>query len=893
MVSGEKFRSDMATWRLPSPKQLTAAVAALVLVQLVIIGGVGQRPSGAVLSDIAQLAGGVICIVACCAAFQRSRSVVRYAWRFLVVTFLIWTFAQGLAVYVDFSGRHPFDVADEIIFFLDLIPFGMLAFLDPEEEPDSFDRLHIFDFVQVAVFWFSIFLSFSPLLWSPTTSFRLGPFVWSRNIAFATLLGLTFVCRAVLTRSTNVRKFFLRMALFLTLSGLADSYALNPENNTHPGGWFDLIWTALLVFPILIAANWKETEREEGTRKSARPQNLVMTQFFPVLYPLLNFLILAHVSRGYPRLSLAAFAVSSAAFVMRVLVIQHRQQKTEEKYRTIFEDAVIGIFQSRSDGSFASVNGALVRILGYDSPEQLMAEGSNLLSDLFVQPSQEVELRHAIEENEIIRNAELEVYGKDRTSRWVLANIRAVRDTNGKIELVEGTIEDITDRKRAEGRVQFLAYYDALTGLANRILLQDRLTKALASARRRNDKVALLFVDLDRFKLINDSLGHSFGDLLLQQVAERLKKWAREQDTVARIGGDEFLIVATGIEDVQDVGTTAERLLEEMNKEFVIQGRRFHISCSIGICIFPEHGADSEALVKNADAAMYSAKENGRNSFRFFSEDMNEQVLERLNIEHGLREAIEDNQFFLVYQPQIEIATGRIVAIEALLRWKHPKLGTVPPGKFIQVAENSGLIVPIGEWVLRTACSAMRDWQDRGIISVPVSVNVSAAQFRHGGFRDLVNRVLLETRLGPQYLELELTESLLMSNAEVMLSLLRSLKAMEIKLAIDDFGTGYSSLAYLRQFPVSKIKIDRSFIYDVAENPDSAAISTAVISMAKGLNLRVVAEGVENSSQMDFLRTHRCDDAQGYLISKPLSADEIARQIKNPSRLALSASSSG
>ena len=308
---------------------------------------------------------------------------------------------------------------------------------------------------------------------------------------------------------------------------------------------------------------------------------------------------------------------------------------------------------------------------------------------------------------------------------------------------------DITDRKAAEERVQYLAYYDALTGLPNRTLLQDRLAKALASARRRKDKLALLFLDLDRFKDINDSLGHSVGDLLLQKIGERLKTWGREQDTVARLGGDEFLIMVTGIKDATDAAVAGERLMDAMNAEIVIQGHSFSINCSLGISIFPEHGADGETLIKNADVAMYSAKDNGRNNFRFFTEEMNAQVVERLTLENSLRLALEKEQLFLVYQPQMDIATGKITGMEALLRWQHPDLGLVPPDKFIRIAENSGLIVPIGEWVLRMACRQARKWQDEGLPAVSVAVNVSAVQCRHEGFCELIGRVLRETRSRP------------------------------------------------------------------------------------------------------------------------------------------------
>jgi len=425
-----------------------------------------------------------------------------------------------------------------------------------------------------------------------------------------------------------------------------------------------------------------------------------------------------------------------------------------------------------------------------------------------------------------------------------------------------------------------LAFYDALTALPNRTLLQDRLTKALADARRQKYKIALLFLDLDRFKDINDLLGHSVGDLFLQEVAERLKRFAREQDTVARLGGDEFLIMLTHIKDVSDAAVAAERLMDAMTAGFVVQGHSLNVSCSIGISIFPEHGADCEMLIKHADAAMYSAKADGRNNFRFFTADMNAQAVERLTLENSLRSALAKEQLFLMYQPQMDIATGRITGLEALLRWQHPELGLVPPDRFIRIAENSGLIVPIGEWVLRTACSQARKLQDEGLPVVTIAVNVSAVQFRQESFGEVIRKVLRETGLSPQHLELELTESLLLANADVTFSVLRELKNMGVTLAIDDFGTGYSSFSYLKQFQIGKLKIDRSFITNVAANPDDAAITAAIISMAKSLHLKVIAEGVEDEAQMAFLRAHQCDEIQGYYFSKPLAADKVADKLR-------------
>jgi diguanylate cyclase (GGDEF)-like protein/PAS domain S-box-containing protein len=439
---------------------------------------------------------------------------------------------------------------------------------------------------------------------------------------------------------------------------------------------------------------------------------------------------------------------------------------------------------------------------------------------------------------------------------------------------------DITDRKAAEEQIQYLAYYDALTGLPNRSLLKDRLSQAFAGARRQSEKVALLFLDLDRFKTINDSFGHSLGDVLIKDVADRLRRFARDKDTVARLGGDEFLIVLTNVRDVADVAIAAERLKDMMTAEFFVQGHALSVNCSIGISIFPEHGVEGETLIKNADAAMYNAKENGRNSYRFFTNDMNAMAVERLALENSLRLALEKSEFFLVYQPQMDMVSGTITGLEALLRWQHPELGLVPPDKFIRIAENCGLIAPIGEWVVKTACRQAQKWQEDGIALLPVAVNVSAVQFRQENFCKVIKRLLEETGLLPQYLELELTEGLLLANADVASSVLQDLKALGVKLAIDDFGTGYSSFSYLRQFQVTKLKIDHSFIRDVAVSPSDAAITAAIIGMAKSLNLKVIAEGVETEAQMSFLRQHQCDEIQGYYFSQPLTVDKITDKLR-------------
>jgi diguanylate cyclase (GGDEF)-like protein/PAS domain S-box-containing protein len=551
-------------------------------------------------------------------------------------------------------------------------------------------------------------------------------------------------------------------------------------------------------------------------------------------------------------------------------------RQAEEKYRGIFENAVIGIFQSAPDGRFISINPALANMHGYDTPVELLEAISRAGQKLLVDPSGMTRLAKAAEECGAVHGAELEIFCKDGSRKWVRVSLRVIRDTSGKVVLREGTVEDITEHKAAQERMQFLAYYDALTGLPHRSHLQDCLDIAMAGARRKCEKIALLFIDLDRFKTINDSFGHPFGDIVLKDVAKRLRKCTEEPNIVARIGGDEFLILLGNLKDPDEAAISANRVMDAMGEGFIVQGRSLSVGCSIGISIFPEHGEDGETLIRNADVAMYSARQRGHGNVRTFTDEMNAKAVERLHMDNNLRLALKREEFFLVYQPQMDIERGRITGVEALLRWKHPEFGLIPPDKFIPIAENNGLILPLGEWALRTACAQARRWQNDGLRAIPVAVNVSAVQFRQDNFLALIRRALHETNLAPECLELEITESLLLTNEDLTLSVLHELKEMGVRLSIDDFGTGYSCLSYLRQYPIDKLKIDKSFIRDCVVNCDGAAITASIISMAHSLRLKVIAEGVENEAQMSFLRHHRCGEIQGYYFSKPVSAEEAA-----------------
>lgn len=456
-----------------------------------------------------------------------------------------------------------------------------------------------------------------------------------------------------------------------------------------------------------------------------------------------------------------------------------------------------------------------------------------------------------------------------------------IHNRDGQVAGAVIVFHDVSESRAMALKMAHLAQHDFLTGLPNRALLTERLSRAIGQARRHSKQVGLMFIDLDYFKHINDSLGHAVGDQLLQLVAERLKVCVRDTDTVCRQGGDEFVILLAEIEQTRDAAPIAEKLLAAFAEPCLIAGHELHVSLSVGISIYPDDGADADAVMKNADTAMYHAKANGRNNYQFFTTEMNTRAVRRLFIEGNLRRALRQGEFMLYYQPKIDLASGLMIGSEALIRWQDPEHGLLYPKQFVPIAEESGLIVPIGSWVLREACRQVRAWQDSGLLAVPVSVNISAVEFRHKGFLEGVALILKETGMLPSHLELELTESILMHDAESSATVLEALKAMGMQLAIDDFGTGYSSLSYLKRFPINTLKIDQSFVHDIAIDPDDASIVSAMIAMGKNLKQRVVAEGVETEAQLAFLRTLQCDEGQGFLLGRPLPANEFARLLRN------------
>ena len=431
------------------------------------------------------------------------------------------------------------------------------------------------------------------------------------------------------------------------------------------------------------------------------------------------------------------------------------------------------------------------------------------------------------------------------------------------------TSRDVTERKQAEARANYVAHHDSLTGLPNRLLMQDRLHQAITQARRSGGQVALMFIDLDRFKLVNDSFGHLIGDTLLKQVAARLSHCLRDTDTVARLGGDEFTIMLPDVDSPQGAGEVAERILADLAQPFKESEQELYVSASIGISLFPRDGAVPEELVKHADTAMYSAKDSGRNSYCYFTQGLNLEVREKVMMESGLRRAIARGELRLFYQPKIDLSSGRVIGAESLVRWQHPTLGLVSPAKFIPVAEESGLIVPLGEWVLHAACEQLRRWQLEGH-ELQVGINVSARQFRQRNLAELVLRAMADSHIDPRFVEIEVTESAIMNDAQSSIATLEAMKAHGISISIDDFGTGYSSLSYLKRLPLDILKIDQSFVRDITTDHNDAAIVRAIIGLARSLGKKVIAEGVEDDNQLSFLNAYGCNYGQGYLFGKPL-----------------------
>lgn len=554
-------------------------------------------------------------------------------------------------------------------------------------------------------------------------------------------------------------------------------------------------------------------------------------------------------------------------------------REAERRYRSIFENTIEGIYQSTQTGRFITANPAMARMLGYDTPEDMMVGIENIHSQFYVDSGRREEFLNAILQEGVVRDFESQVYRRDRSIIWISENVRTVKDSNGELLFFEGTVEDITERKLQETVAHYQATHDTLTGLLNRNALAARLADSLAQ-RAPDEYVAILYVDLDQFKYVNDSLGHQIGDQFLRIVASRLSACLGSTDAVARQGGDEFIVLLNKLSSPDAVAHTAQAILASIAQPWRINEYDIHATCSIGISIAPADAMDADTMLRQADAAMFRAKALGRNNYRHFTANLSNKAFDRLEWINKLRNALANNEFLLHYQPKIEVLSGRIVGAEALLRWRTSDGSMISPADFIPLAEEVGLIVPIGEWVLHEACRMNRSWQNAGYRPIPIAVNISAIQLERDDLVDKVMHVLEETGLTPHYLEVEITESALMGDVNQSIHTLQRLRELGVRSAIDDFGTGYSSLAHLKRFAVDTLKIDRSFISNITQDRGNIGIVQAIISLAHTLGLTVVAEGVETPEEYRHLSARGCDQIQGYYSGRPMMAEALAEKLR-------------
>ena len=550
---------------------------------------------------------------------------------------------------------------------------------------------------------------------------------------------------------------------------------------------------------------------------------------------------------------------------------------SERRYRHLFERNLAGVYRNSLDGRILDCNDACARIFGYKSREDLLAQGA---FDVYFDPALRQTLLERLKKEGAITNLEVRLRRSDGTPVWVLENMTLINDEDGNATCLEGTLFDITDRKIAEQKIEYHAYHDELTGLPNRVLFKDRLTIALGQARRFRRCIAVMFLDLDQFKFVNDTLGHSAGDQLLWGVGERLSNAVREQDTVARLGGDEFTLLLSELSGEDDAVIIAQKILQTIAQPFVLEGQELFLTTSIGIALYPSDGDDAETLLKNADSAMYQAKERGRNTYQLCTPEMNRRAMERMTVQKSLRRAFEREDFEVHYQPIVKLATGDLIGMEALVRWHHPDKGLVDAKEFIEIAEEMRLLLGIGEWVLQTACRQVRSWQELSLQPITVSVNLSTRQFHQRDILRTVERVLLSTGLDPRMLALEISESTAMSNVDLTLEAVRQARDIGVRVWMDDLGTGQSSLKHLKRFGLDRVKIDQSFVRDIPSDASDGAIVSAVIAMGHALGLKVIAEGVESQAQLEFLRAQECEEIQGHFVSRPLPPLEMQELLR-------------
>lgn len=648
-----------------------------------------------------------------------------------------------------------------------------------------------------------------------------------------------------------------------------------------PSSWF---WPAYMI-ATMEAAFLLPRRRDVwimGAAGGAMHGLMLAGHYFRVLPPVTMPFALESLSANPLYLGLAwswaAILNAAVAFItahlMAVIRWEHRALKAREAQLQQFVDTANDlIFCLTPEGRFLYANPLWTRTMGYSLGDLATTTFFDLI-DLDHRARVLKEFGRAMTEarGTVI---EADFLAKQGTRISVEGNIAPVLK-EGRPRMAWCICRDVTARRQVEEQLFRMAHFDELTGLPNRASLLENLDGAQESARTAGRSLAVLFVDLDRFKLINDTLGHAVGDELLREVARRMRSAIREGDTVCRIGGDEFIVTLNDVLDHKEASALAGRLLKPLSRPFLIGGQEIFVTASVGISLFPEDGEGGEALVKKADSAMYHAKSRGRNNYQFYHPKMGEGAKRRLLLSNGLRRALETGEFRVFYQPKVDVETGQMTAIEALVRWQHPELGLLSPSEFVPLAEETGFILPLGEWVLREACRQNAEWQSQGFRPMRVGVNLSGYQLQQAGMAASVQRVLVETGLDPQWLELEITETVVMQNPALAISALEEVRALGIQVSIDDFGTGYSSLAQLKRFSVNTLKIDKSFIRDLEHNPTDAAIATAIIAMGACLNLQVVAEGVETEGQLAFLRERECQSAQGHLFSKAVPAGDIA-----------------